>query len=220
MSLEAPIACAAPAFRTQETAMASGGSRVHSSRTTAPTPRSRTGLVIDQLLSRGPNPHPTAGGGRADATSGPWASVAPILRRTATAVLEGHLGWLVARAELHDPFSSERILLEDQVRILLRALEERGDDEAITRALERGTTARPSPENDQTASDVPGSGDPGCDDPDIDEDDVLRYASDLSTATGRHLEASPYVALAGSAAQLADEILDHRGAPAPARPDR
>ena len=32
-----------------------------------------------------------------------------------------------------------------KVRILLRALEERGDDEAVTRALERGTTARPNP---------------------------------------------------------------------------
>jgi hypothetical protein len=139
--------------------------------------------------------------------------VAPILRRTATAVLEGHLSWLVARAELHDPFSSERILLEDQVRILLRALEERGDDEAITRALERGTTTEPSPAVGHSAFE-----DPGFDDPDVDDGDVLRYASDLSTATGRHLEASPYVALAGSAAQLADEILDHHGSPA--RPDR
>jgi hypothetical protein len=191
-----------------DTDMASGGDRgrfgrephiEHRSSDRDPVvPRSRTGLVIDQLLSRGPllttasSPDSLEKGG-----TQPWSAVSVVLGATSPSILEGHLTWLVARAQPVNPGgpvnhrSSLRALVEDQARILIRALDERHQDDAIARALETSWTA----------ADVPD-----------DNDDIIAYASDLTTVTTSQPDDSPYLGLARSAVVVAEEILDDRGA--------
>ncbi len=147
--------------------------------------RSRTGQVIDTLLSRGPViGRPSGARGGAD----PWASVSPVLRATAPSVVEGHLTWLVNATVPDDHLSPWRIAVEDQARILIRALDERSEDDAVTRALERSWTV-----------DAVG-----------DDDDVATYVSALRAATRQQPQDSPYAALARSAGAFAAGILDHR----------
>jgi hypothetical protein len=191
-----------------DTDMASGGERgslgrgqqiEHRSSDPDPVvPRSRTGLVIDQLLSRGPllttapSPDPLRNGG-----TEPWSVVSAVLGATSLSILEGHLTWLVARAQTVDPvdrrdqLSSLRVLAEDQARILIRALDERDEDDVIARALEKSWTA----------ADVPDS-----------DDDIIAYASDLTAVTTGQPDGSPYLGLARSAVVVAEEILTDRGA--------
>jgi hypothetical protein len=197
-----------------DTDMASGGKREsfgrephieHRSSDPDPVvPRSRTGLVIDQLLSRGPllttasSPDSLRNGG-----TEPWSAVSAVLGVTSPSILEGHLTWLVARAQPVDPVDhrdqqdrrdhplSPRVLAEDQARILIRALDERNEDDAIARGLEQSWTA----------ADVPDS-----------DDDIIAYASDLTTVTTGQPDSSPFLGLARSAAVLAEEILADRGA--------
>jgi hypothetical protein len=149
-------------------------------------PRSRTALVIDELLGRGPLTAPGAGGETAPEQ---WSSLSPVLRVTAPSILQGHLTWLATGAGAHDHLSSERILLEDQARILIRALDERDEDEAITGALEHRWAAA-----------------------DVVDDDaaIVLYAWELSTRAAGQPPGSPYAALADSAARVVAEVLDHR----------
>jgi len=185
-----------------DTDMASGGERgsfgrephiEHRSSDPDPVvPRSRTGLVIDQLLSRGPLlatacvPQSRGRGGPP-----PWSAISAVLGATSPSILEGHLTWLVARAQPGDHLSSLRVLAEDQARILIRALDERHEDDAIARAFEKSWAA----------ADVPD-----------DDDDIIAYVSDLTTVTAGQPDDSPYLGLARSAVVVAEEILDDRGA--------
>jgi hypothetical protein len=152
--------------------------------------RSRTGLVIDQLLSRGPTAGLIA---IADAkerhTNDPWISVRRVFRSTTPSLLEAHLTWLVDRAERIGHLSPRRILVEDQVRILIRALEDGGEDDAITRSLEEPWSADAVPDGD---------------------DDIITYASALRRATESRHGSPPYVAVAQSAERMAAEILEGR----------
>ncbi len=170
--------------------MASGGTKKRVGEGAHVEPRSRTGLVIDQLLSRGPLL------GRPAAGADPWTAVSPVLRATSPSLLEGHLTWLVARTPSEDHLSPHRIAIEDQTRILIRALDEGDGDDAVARALARSWAVDAVDDHDG---------------------DVVRYASDLGRVTEGQPDDSPYVALARSAAVIADEILDHRGTPMPRR---
>jgi hypothetical protein len=160
------------------------------------TARARTTAVIDQLLSRGPVIAPITWRPEGPTTAGWWTAVSPVLRRTTPSLLEGHLTWLVARAEGQDPRAPQRIALEDQARILIRALDEIDEDDAVTVALEQRWTV-----DDVTDSD----------------DGVLVYAEDLRSQSAGQPAHSPYVALAGSAADMAEVILEHRGSPVATR---
>jgi hypothetical protein len=175
--------------------MANGGSRKPVADEGRGHERSRTAVVIDHLLSRGPMTATLVTAAvDSDTADGaePWVSVFPVLRRTAPSILEGHLTWLVARVEGDDPRSSPAVVVEDQTRILIRALEHGGEDEdeIIIRALEQ-------PWNAAIVSD--------------DDEDIARYASDLRAATAGQPDTSPFVALALSADDMADELFDLRG---------
>jgi hypothetical protein len=159
------------------------------------TARSRTAVVIDELLSRDPASWSAAPDG--GTVPEQWSSVSPLLRDTAPSIVEGHLTWLVAGARGHDHLSSPRMLLEDQARILIRALDERDEDEAINRALDRSWAA------DAVADDDAG---------------IVLYAWELSTRTAGQPPESPYAALAESAARMVAEILDHRAEARPVAP--
>jgi hypothetical protein len=157
--------------------------------------RTRTALVMDQLLSRGPvvGQRFTAesGGHRA---SGPWTSVGYVLRTTAPSILERHLTWVVAQTPSDDHLSPRRALLEDQARILITALEERDEDEVVSRALDQGQDGRPLPDQDN---------------------EIITYATALRRATEGQPDDSPYVALAQSAARVLAESLGHRRSSTP-----
>jgi hypothetical protein len=167
--------------------MTSGGRRKRFSEEPSVAPRSRTALVMDQLLSRGPELSDAATGSSGSPRG--WPSVGHLLHSTSASILEVHLACLVSTTPPGDHLSSQRILAEDQARILIRALDERGEDEAIARALEE-------PSN---LDDVPD-----------DDNDFLTYATALRRATGGQPDESPYLALARSAAKLAAEILGNR----------
>jgi hypothetical protein len=106
----------------------------------------------------------------------------------------------VARTPSDDHLSPHRITTEDQARILIRALDEADEEDAVARALTRSWTV-----------------DAVVDDDEDEDEDVVRYASDLGRVTEGQPDDSPYVALARSAAAIADEILDHRGTSMPRR---
>jgi len=146
---------------------------------------------MDELLSRGP----VIGQWRrrgADATpaAGPWVTISHVLGTTAPSILEAHLTWLAARSQGHDHRSPQRVHTEDQARILIRALDERHEDDVISRALEQRWTADDVPDEDE---------------------EIERYASDLRRAISGQPDDSPFVALADSAERVTAEILDHRG---------
>jgi len=116
--------------------------------------------------------------------------VAPVLHRTTPTILGGHLTWLCGRTAPDDHLSSPPISVEDQIRILIRALDERHEDDVISRALEQRWTADDVPDEDE---------------------EIERYASDLRRAISGQPDDSPFVALADSAERVTAEILDHRG---------
>ncbi|HXQ44557.1 MAG TPA: hypothetical protein VN816_07945 [Acidimicrobiales bacterium] len=171
--------------------MASGGGKRRDDDTAPVDHGTRTGLVIDQLLSRGPVIGRQAAAGSARGADDPWAPVSSVLRSTAPSILEGHLTWLVNVTVPDELLSPQRVLTEDQARILIRALDEGGEDDAIARALEQSWTL-------ETVHD---------------DHDVMAYASALGAVTGNQPDDSPYVALAHSAAAFAAGILDHRRSP-------
>jgi hypothetical protein len=171
-----------------DTDMAIGGSKRRFEQE-SPGERSRTALVIDQLLSRGPMVGQASPGPDARSATRPWTSVGEVLRSSTPTILEGHLTWLAARTQRIDPLSPQRILLEDQIRILVRSLDERDEDDAITRALEQPWVADGVPD---------------------DGDGIITYATALRRASEGQPDDSPYVALARSAAMVAAEILGHR----------
>lgn len=175
--------------------MASGGRGDGTGQEWHPGPRSRTSLVIDELLARDVADDASAPAVTAQHGAEPVAktSIGDVLRRTTTTVLEMHLTWLVGRTQRNDHRSSQRILLQDQARILIAALDERGESEAIARALERPWIA----------VDV------------RDHDGIGAYASDLMLATSGEPGYSPYVLLAHSAAKVAADVLDGRGSSTP-----
>ena len=170
--------------------MASGGSREHGGDGPEVGPRSRAGLVIDQLLSRGPTTRALAASEvTGSEANDPWTSVGRVLRITTPSLLEAHLAWLVARAAGTCHLSPRRFLVEDQARILISALEERDEDDAVSRALD----------DPWTPDDVPD-----------DDDGITAYASALNDATASPTSPPLCVALARSAGNVATEILDHR----------
>src|SRR5580700_2275967 len=144
--------------------------------------RSRTTVVIDHLLSRGPLSAAlvTAATGGDDAET--WLSVFPVLHDTAPSILEGHLTWLVSRVDGDDHLSPSPVEVEDQTRILIRALEQRGEDDVVIRALEQSWNPGLVPDDDG---------------------DIAGYVSGLRSATADQPDASPFVALARSADHLA-----------------
>ncbi len=151
-------------------------------------PRSRTAIVMDELLSRGP----VIGQWRrpgATGAAGPWMTVRQVLAATAPSILEAHLTWLVAETRGHHHRSPQRVLVEDQARILIRALDDGNEDAVVARALEQPWTADGVPDDDEA---------------------VITYASALRRATAGQPDDSPYVALARSAAQVTAEILGRR----------
>jgi len=127
------------------------------------------------------------------------ASGLVVLRATAPSILEGHLTWLVNATVPGDHGRRSGILTEDQARIPYPPLDERGEDDAITRALEPSWTV----------------------DAVHDDDDVVTYVTALRTVTGNEPHDSPYVALARSASDFATDfatdfaagILDQRSSP-------
>jgi hypothetical protein len=97
---------------------------------------------------------------------------------------------LVARTQHSGHLSSPRVLLEDQARVLIDALDERRENGAITQALSTFWNA----------DDVPD-----------DDGDIIGYATSLDSATAGQPDHSPYVALAKSAGTVVAEMLDGRG---------
>jgi hypothetical protein len=152
--------------------------------------RSRTTVVIDHLLSRGPLTAQLATGAADCDGAEPWVSVLRVLHHTAPSILEGHLTWLVAGDEDDHHRSCPSIAVEDQTRILIRALEGDALDEVVIRALEQPWDAGIVPDDDAA---------------------IARYASELRTVTADQPDASPFVALARSADHMADELFDLRG---------
>jgi len=137
---------------------------------------------------------PLAGGGVDGAR--PWTTVRHVLAATEPSILESHLSWLVARIGTDDHLSPRRILIEDQVRILVRALDERHEDDVISRALD---------------------GDGGDVESGNRDNELLTYATALRRATAGEPRHSPHVALAHSAARVAADILSQREDHAPRR---
>ena len=108
--------------------------------------RSRTTLVIDHLLSRGPllSPSTSETTGRPGA-SDPWTSVAPVLQAAHGALVANHLSWLVAPVDGEDHGTSS-VLVEDQIRILVRALDEGHEHDLLVGALDQDVPMLPNPE--------------------------------------------------------------------------
>ena len=122
-------------------------------------------------------------------TTSPPMSVGEVLRVTSPTILEGHLVWLGSRSWREPQHSPQRILLEDQARILIDALDARGEYSTITRALQRLWIAEDVPDDD---------------------DAVTTYASDLDRVTAGQPGYSPYVALAQSATRVSTEVRTFR----------
>jgi hypothetical protein len=99
--------------------------------------------------------------------------------------------------------SSAPRLIEDQVRILVRALDENDQDTVVTGALDE---RRPWSAGADAS----------------DASDVMRYAAELRRLTAGQPADSPYTALADSAFEVAAAIVAHRPgrAPAPGSTDR
>jgi hypothetical protein len=127
--------------------------------------RSRTTVVIDHLLSRGPLTAQLATGAADCDGAEPWVSVLRVLHHTAPSILEGHLTWLVAGDEDDHHRSCPSIAVEDQTRILIRALEGDALDEVVIRALEQPWDAGIVPDDDAA---------------------IARYASELRTERRPH----------------------------------
>jgi hypothetical protein len=136
---------------------------------------SRTTRVIDELLSRGSDGRPVNGDG---------GIIGAILRATPAPVLEVHLTWLAAHGARQDLLAPTRSQVEDQARLLLRALDEAGADDAIARALEQGGTADGSV---------------------VTDDDLARYCAALTAPGAQRPDNGPAAALAVSAIIMADE---------------
>jgi hypothetical protein len=141
----------------------------------------RADLAADQ----GPNP----GGDRVPGTTAAPASVADVLRTTSPSIVEGHLTWLVHRTRREPQLSPQRVLYEDQSKILIDALEEQGAHDVVARTL--GNLWIPD--------DVPDA-----------DDAVATYGAALGRVTSGQPGYSPYVALAQSAARYSAQILNHR----------
>ncbi|HVC69109.1 MAG TPA: hypothetical protein VNC61_02475 [Acidimicrobiales bacterium] len=155
--------------------------------------------MIDHLLSREPSTaEERRTSGKADRRSPKSAStsVSAVLHQTSATVLGAHLAWLVARGQRTGQLSAQRVILEDQARVLIYALDERGEKDIMARSI--GAFWNP-------------------DDVADDDDAILGYASALGLATADEPDHSPYVALAKSAGVATTEILDQRGASADRR---
>ncbi|HUY22928.1 MAG TPA: hypothetical protein VMV22_11400 [Acidimicrobiales bacterium] len=137
------------------------------------------------------HPGPGAGAGAAP------TSVKDVLQSTSLTILEAHLTWLCARTRLEGQLSPRRVLFEDQARVLIDALDERGALEVVTGSLQSLWIAEDVPDDD---------------------DDITTYASDLDMVTAGQPPYSPYVALAQSAAKVHAEIRNHRRSTSPLRP--
>lgn len=134
-----------------------------------------------------PDDEPPAGRGP---EAGAPTSVADVLTSTSVTILEAHLAWLCTLTRREPQISPRRVLFEDQARVVMDVLNERGDIDVVTGVLQ----------NLWMAEDVPDA-----------DDDIVRYVSALDAVTAGQPEYSPYVALAQSAAQVHAEIRNHRG---------
>ena len=180
--------------------MVQGGGRDEGADQWDAAPRSRTALVMDHLLSRGPFlSRPTSVTTGRPAESDPWAAVWPVLRAADETLVANHLSWLlsVGPGDGNRPSSSQ---LEDQIRILVRALDERHEHDLLVEVLDEispwaaGAVAQ-------------------------DDETLIAYGADLTVATDGQGEDSPYLTLAAGAVQWAALVLDHRSS-SPARPPR
>ena len=133
----------------------------------------------------------------ADTAVGPAGAPTPetvheVLHDSPAAMVEAHLTWLVARTRREPQLSPQRVLFEDQSRILIDALEERGEHEAVIRTLQCAWYPDEVPEQDS---------------------EVAAYATRLAAVTAGQPGYSPYVALARSGARVSAEVLSSRGLP-------
>jgi len=117
-------------------------------------------------------------------------SVGEVLEHSPVTVVEGHLTWLVSRTRREPQLSPQRVLFEDQSKILIDALEARGEHDVITRTIASMWMAE---------------------DVTDDEDRLAGYAADLEGATAGQPRHSPYAALAQSAARFCTEVVNERG---------
>ncbi|HTZ10506.1 MAG TPA: hypothetical protein VMB72_15640 [Acidimicrobiales bacterium] len=116
-------------------------------------------------------------------------SVGDVLQETPITVVEGHLTWLVARTRREPQLSPQRVLFEDQSKILIDALEVRGEHDVITRTIAGVWMAE---------------------DVTDDEERLAEYAAGLDGATAGQPRHSPYAALAQSAARFCTEVVKDR----------
>jgi len=108
-------------------------------------------------------------------------SVRDVLSLTAVDVVGLHLEWLAAKARGQPQLSHQRVLYEDQAKILIDALVERNEHDVVLQAL-RNTW---SPEDHDGCHDL------------LDE-----YVADLDRVTAGEPAHSPYRNLAQSSARL------------------
>ena len=108
-------------------------------------------------------------------------SVRDVLSLTEADVVGHHLEWLAAKARAHPQLSHQRVLYEDQARILIDALVERNEHDRVMESL-RNTWA---PEDHE-----------GC------RASLDEYVAELDRVTAREPIHSPYRNLAQSSARL------------------
>ncbi|HXW34562.1 MAG TPA: hypothetical protein VEJ87_08275 [Acidimicrobiales bacterium] len=120
----------------------------------------------------------------------PSSPIADVLRSAPTTVVEGHLNWLVTQAHLRSDVSPSNTLLRTQARILITALDERGDFEAVQRALSEPWVPEDVPDE---------------------ESKILDYVERLVEVSAGRPADSPQAALARSAERIAADIVSCRG---------
>jgi len=134
-----------------------------------------------------------SGGSFAPSDSGggpaPAASIGDVLRQAPPTVVEAHLTWLVARTRREPQLSPQRVLYEDQSKILIDALEERDEHDAVLRAVATPWI---------------------LEDVEVDDGELGTYAGALEGVTAGQPRHSPFVALAQSATRCTSEIAGYR----------
>lgn len=112
-------------------------------------------------------------------------SVTDILSTTAPEVLGLHLEWLVTKARGQPQLSNQRVLFEDQSKILIDALAEREEHDLVLKALAHAWSREDHEEH---------------------RGPLVAYASELECVTAGEPVHSPYKSLAQSSRRLCGEL--------------
>lgn len=120
----------------------------------------------------------------------PSSQVTDVLRSTPTSVVQGHLNWLVTQAHVRSDTSPSSLLLRAQARILIGVLDERGEFDAVQRAL----TEPWVPEDIQS-----------------DEEGIVEYVERLAVIGKGRPTDSPHAALVRTAERIAADVASSRG---------